>query len=39
VKLGPHQKGDPQSSDVPLQRDTVIVADGSQRPAKLIEFE
>jgi hypothetical protein len=39
VKLGPHQKGDPQSSDVPLQRDAVIVADGSQRPAKLIEFE
>jgi hypothetical protein len=39
VKLGPHQNGDPQSSDVPPQHDAIIVADGSQRPAKLIEFE
>jgi hypothetical protein len=39
VKLGPRQKGDPRSSEVPPQHDAIVVADGSQRPAKLIEFE
>jgi hypothetical protein len=39
VKLGPQQTTDRQSSDVPPQRDTIVVADGSRRPAKLIEFE
>jgi hypothetical protein len=39
VKLGPRRKGDPQSGDVPPQHDAIVVADGSQRAAKLIEFE
>jgi hypothetical protein len=39
VKLGPQQTSNLQSSDVPPQRDTIVVADGSRRPAKLIEFE
>jgi hypothetical protein len=39
VKLGPQQKGDPRSSEAPPQHDAFVVADGSPRPAKLIEFE
>jgi hypothetical protein len=39
VRLGPEQDQGRQDGDVPPQRATVIVADGSTRPARLIEFE
>lgn len=39
VKLGPGQGKQDQSGDVPCPHDSMIVADGTARPAKLIEFE
>jgi hypothetical protein len=39
VKLGPGESKQDQSDGVPPPHNAVIVADGTARPARLIEFE
>lgn len=39
LKLGPNEGGQGETSGVPPPHDSVVIADGAARPARLIEFE
>jgi hypothetical protein len=39
LSLGPGEPKQGQSEDVPAPHKTIIVADGTAKPARLIEFE